>query len=96
MALGLGVAMAGVVTPILSAPAELLPVPRHGRAFGILSACANVGIFVVPPVAGRVRTVTGGYLWPFQAMAAVAIVGVVLALALRAGGRTRPVGRRAD
>jgi hypothetical protein len=48
-----------------------------------------VGIFVIPPLTGRVRTLTEGYSWPFRMMAAVAVTGVVLALILRAGGHTR-------
>jgi MFS family permease len=84
VAAGLGVAMAGIVTPVLSSPAELLPPHRHGRAFGVLSALANVGIFGIPPLAGRVRTLSGGYLAPFLLMAAVAAVGVVIARLARA------------
>jgi ACS family glucarate transporter-like MFS transporter len=80
---GLGVAMSGVVTPILSSPAELLPSHRHGRAFGVLSALANIGVFTAPPLIGHVRTVTAGYLWSFQAMALLAAAGAVLALLLQ-------------
>ena len=76
LGLGLGAAMALVVTPMLSLPGELLPPSHHGRGFGILSTCANAGIFVVPPLAGKVRDISGGYFWPFIMIAALALAGV--------------------
>ena len=87
--LGLGVAMGCVPTPLLSLPVDVVPSARHGRAFGILSACANTGIFLVPPLAGALRDATGAYLWPFLLMAAVAALGMVAALRLPVGNLRR-------
>ncbi len=79
---GLGAAMALVVTPLLSLPGELLPPSHHGRGFGILSTCANAGIFVVPPLAGLVRDNSGGYFWPFALMASLSLAGIAAAVFL--------------
>jgi len=89
LGLGLGLALAAVVTPTMSMPGSVLPPSHIGRGFGILSTCANIGIFAVPPVAGHVRDVSGGYGWPFAIMAAVAVLGVVAAEMLRRGRFTR-------
>jgi ACS family glucarate transporter-like MFS transporter len=97
IAFGLGLAMSGVVTPVLSSPAELLPVERHGRAFGVFSALANVGIFAVPPLAGYARTLTHSDFWSFQVMALVAASGALLALSAhrrRVTRRFHPAGTR--
>jgi MFS family permease len=86
--LGLGIALAAMVTPTMSLPGMLLPPSHIGRGFGILSMCANLGIFAVPPVAGFVRDTSGGYLWPFMLMGGVALLGVAGAEILRRGGFT--------
>jgi len=83
LGLGLGAAMALVVTPLLSLPGQVLPPSHHGRGFGILSTCANAGIFLVPPFAGLVRDGSGGYFWPFIMMAGLALIGMLGAGALR-------------
>ena len=79
LGLGLGAAMALVVTPLLSMPGELLPPSHHGRGFGILSTCANGGIFIVPPIAGLVRDGSGGSFWTFVMTAGLAMAGVFVA-----------------
>lgn len=89
LGLGLGGAMALVVTPLLSMPGEILPPSHHGRGFGILSTCANAGIFVVPPLAGLVRDGSGGYFWSFLMMAGLALVGVLVAGVLNGMTRRR-------
>ena len=86
--LGLGVALAAIVTPTMSLPGTVLPPSHVGRGFGILSTCANVGIFAIPPVAGFVRDLSGGYRWPFLMMAGLAFVGVGAAEMLRRGRYT--------
>ena len=86
--LGLGVALAAIVTPTMSLPGSVLPPSHVGRGFGILSTCANVGIFAIPPVAGFVRDFSGGYRWPFLLMAGLAFLGVGAAEMLRRGSYT--------
>ncbi len=86
--LGLGVALAAIVTPTMSLPGSVLPPSHVGRGFGILSTCANVGIFAIPPLAGFVRDLRGGYRWPFLLMAGLAFLGVVAAEMLRRGRHT--------
>ena len=88
LGLGLGVSLAAMVTPTMSLPGSVLPRTHIGRGFGILSTCANVGIFAIPPLAGYVRDISGGYRWPFLLMAAVAAAGVVAGEILRRGRYT--------
>ncbi len=81
----LGLSLAAVVTPTIALPGVLLPSSHTGRGYGILSTCANVGIFVVPPLAGWLHDLTGSYMWPFLLMGGVAFSGVVAAEILRRG-----------
>ncbi len=83
--LTLGLSLAAVVTPTIAMPGALLPPTHTGRGYGILATCANVGIFVVPPLAGLSHDLSGGYQWPFVIMGVVAAIGVVAATALRRG-----------
>ncbi len=80
--LSLGGSLALVVTPLLSLPGELLPPSHHGRGFGIISTCANTGIFLLPPLAGALRDGSAGYFWPFVLLAGVALAGVFAGAAL--------------
>ena len=91
LALGSGLAL--VVTPLLSHIGEVLPSSHHGRGFGILNTCANLGIFSVPPLTGLVRDGTGAYHWPFLIMASLAALGVVVAELLRRGRYLKGFGR---
>jgi len=75
----LALAMSCLPTPLLTLPVDVLPPSHHGRAFGILAACANGGIVLVPPLAGAVRDASGQYTWPFLLLGAVAAVGLVTA-----------------
>ena len=89
--LGLGAAMALVVTPLLSLPGELLPASHHGRGFGILNTCANGGIFLMPPLAGFLRDGSAGYFLPFIMMAGVGLVGTMAGVGLaRSYGNRKP------
>lgn len=81
----LGLSLAAVVTPTIALPGALLPASHTGRGYGILATCANLGIFVVPPLAGWSRDVSGYYLWPFLIMGVVALVGAMVAEVLRRG-----------
>ena len=79
LGVGLGLALAGVVTPILTLPAQLLSPAQQGRAFGILNACAGLGAATLPPIAGIMRDLTGGYAWPLGLMATAALTGAMVA-----------------
>ena len=91
LALGSGLAL--VVTPLLSHIGEVLPSSHHGRGFGILNTCANLGISSVPPLTGLVRDGTGAYHWPFLIMGSLAALGVLVAELLRRGRYLRGFGR---
>ncbi len=87
--LALGLSLAAVVTPTISLPGALLPDSHTGRGYGILATCANLGIFLVPPLAGWSRDLSGGYVWPFVIMGLAAFVGM-LAAAILGRGRFMP------
>jgi predicted MFS family arabinose efflux permease len=79
----LGVFVAIPPAAVFSSAGELLPERVTGLGFGIMSACHNIGILVGPLIAGRLRDVTGNYLWSFMAMATFAALGVIPMLILR-------------
>ncbi len=81
----LGLSLAAVVTPTITLPGVLLPTTHTGRGYGILATCANLGIVIVPPLAGWMRDLSGGYRWPFVIMGVVAFGGVAAADILRRG-----------
>lgn len=83
---GLGTALAAMVTPLLTLPGQIMSPAYVGRAFGLLSTCANLGIFLVPPLAGLVRDHTGQYLWAFVLMASTAALGAACSEVLRRKG----------
>ncbi len=87
--LGLGLALACIPTPLMSLPADLLSPAHHGRAFGILAACANLGIFLLPPLAGQARDTSGTYLISFLLASGVAAAGALAARWLPAGATRR-------
>ena len=91
----LGLSLAAVVTPTIALPGALLPPSHTGRGYGMLATCANVGIFIVPPVTGIARDLSGGYLLPFFIMGGVALAGVVAADLLRRGRFMPGLSRRA-
>lgn len=84
--IALGASMALIVTPLLSMVGEVLPAAHVGRGFGILASCGNLGIFLFPPAAGRIRDLSGGYAGPFLFLAGLALAGAVAAEMLRRGG----------
>jgi len=90
----LGLSLAAVVTPTITLPGVLLPPSHIGRGYGILATCANLGIFIVPPLAGVARDLSGGYVWPFVIMGLVAFGGVAAADRLRRGHFTPGLSRK--
>jgi len=92
--LALGLALAAVVTPSVTLPGVLLPASHIGRGYGIMATCANLGIFLVPPVVGLARDRSGGYEWPFMITGVVALAGVVAAVVLQRGRFTPGLSRK--
>ena len=94
--LGCGV---GLIMPLTMASAiETVPENRRGAAMGIYQAIYGLGMFAGPVIAGWViegfskasageETIRPGYTANFYAMAAIAVIGGILAVLLTQGRR---------
>ncbi|MFC1867346.1 nitrate/nitrite transporter, partial [Thermodesulfobacteriota bacterium] len=82
-AVSIGVSATIQPTPIFSLSAELLPASVKGVGFGILTTSGAIGMVLGPYITGSLRDVTGGYLSSFNAMAIMALLGVVPTLLLK-------------
>jgi len=94
--LGCGV---GLIMPLTMASAiETVPENRRGAAMGIYQAIYGLGMFAGPVIAGWViegfskasageETIRPGYTANFNAMAAIAVIGGILAVLLTQGRR---------
>ena len=97
--LGCGV---GLIMPLTMASAiETVPENRRGAAMGIYQAIYGLGMFAGPVIAGWViegfskasageETIRPGYTANFYAMAAIAVIGGILAVLLTQGRRRQP------
>ncbi|MFT5234216.1 MAG: MFS family permease [Candidatus Krumholzibacteriia bacterium] len=79
----LGFSMAAVVTPLIALPGILLPSTHTGRGYGILATCANLGILLVPPLAGFARDTSSSYTLPYLLVGGLGLLGAVAAEILR-------------
>lgn len=84
----LGFSMAALVTPIIALPGALLPPSYTGRGYGILATCANLGVFVVPPLAGMAHDATASYTLPYLLVGGLGLLGALAAEMLRRGRYT--------
>lgn len=78
-----GIFIALLTPGIFSLPADLLPEPMIGFAFGILGTTIGIGVSVGPYIVGILRDATGDYLWSFSAMAIFCGLGIIPMLILR-------------
>ncbi len=83
LSISIGIFVALLTPAIFSLPAELLPEPMMGFAFGILGTTLGIGISVGPYIVGSLRDATGDYLWSFAAMAIFSGLGIIPMLILR-------------
>jgi MFS family permease len=73
----IGIFAALVPAPIFSLPPKLVKPENLGLAFGIITACLNIGVLAGPYLAGLVKDVTGDYAFSFYLMALFAIFQTV-------------------
>jgi len=73
----IGVFVAFVPAPIFSLPPKLVKPENMGLAFGIVTACLNIGILAGPYFAGLIKDVTGDYSFSFYLMAIFAVLQAV-------------------
>ncbi len=83
-----GAAHGGFFTVVSPTVAEFFGLRAHGAIFGVILFFGTLGGSVGPILAGRVFDLTGSYDPAFITLAAMAALGLVLALTLR-----RPAGR---
>jgi MFS family permease len=87
-----GVAASLVPAPIYSLPARIVRPQDLGLAFGIMTACLNVGVLAGPYLVGLVRDCTGDYVLGFHLMAVFALL---LTSTIGLFSLLRPRGKRA-
>jgi len=73
----IGIFVAFVPAPIFSLPSKLVKAENMGLAFGIVTACLNIGVLAGPYFAGLIRDVTGDYSFSFYLMAIFAVLQTV-------------------
>jgi MFS family permease len=55
----MGIFSAMIPSPIYSLPPKMIKPENIGLAFGILSTCSSIGLFIAPYLVGKARDVTG-------------------------------------
>ncbi len=61
----MGIFSAMIPAPIYSLPPEMLKPENVGLAFGVISTCSSIGLFVAPYLVGKVKDLTASYTWSF-------------------------------
>ena len=77
-----GFAHGGFFTVVSPTVAELFGTRAHGAIFGGILFFGTLGAATGPIVAGRIFDVTGSYAWAFTGLAAMGVLGLVLATSL--------------
>ena len=92
----LGLSCMGWNALYITLTAEVVPVQNAATAVGTGTTITFTGMFAVPPVFGFIADHTGSYVWSWLALGAWALVGMVVALAIRDGsnrsGLNPPIG----
>jgi ACS family hexuronate transporter-like MFS transporter len=84
----LGLSCMGWNALYITLTAEVVPVRNAATAVGAGATITFTGMFAVPPIFGLIADHTGAYSWSWFALGAWALVGTMVALAIR--DRTRP------
>jgi predicted MFS family arabinose efflux permease len=69
-----GIAASLIPAPIYSLPPKIVRSKNLGLAFGIMTACLNVGVLAGPYLVGLVRDLTGNYVLGFHLMTVFALL----------------------
>ncbi|MDP2932407.1 MAG: MFS transporter [Chloroflexota bacterium] len=81
--LAIGVCQTLIPVPVFALPPDVTSRERLGLAFGILSACLNLGILFGPATVGLIRDVTGSYQVSYLMMAGLAFLVALVMPILR-------------
>src|SRR5262249_37252861 len=92
----LGLSCMGWNALYITLSAEAVPVQNAATAVGAGTTVTFIGMFAIPPVFGVIADHAGSYVWSWLALGAWALLGTVLALAIRdrSGGRAVSTGQR--
>jgi len=79
----LGLSCMGWNALYITLSAEAVPVQNAATAVGAGTTVTFIGMFAIPPVFGVIADHAGSYVWSWLALGAWALLGTVLALAIR-------------
>jgi MFS transporter, ACS family, hexuronate transporter len=85
----LGLSCMGWNALYITLSAEVVPVQHAATAVGAGTTITFIGMFLVPPVFGLIADHTGSYALSWLALAGWSAVGLLVALTVRDGARTR-------
>src|SRR5262249_44784762 len=87
----LGLSCMGWNALYITLSAETVPVQNAATAVGAGTTVTFIGMFAIPPVFGVIADHAGSYVWSWLALGAWALLGTVLALAIRDRSEGTPV-----
>ncbi len=88
MAFVTGLCTVGILTLVLTIPVELQGTKASvASAVGLITSAGNLGSFIIPPVVGQIRDMTGSFLWAVLLLAILGEFIFVLGLPLAETGR---------
>ena len=73
----MGLAVALVPAPIFSLPSKIVEPRNLGLAFGIITACLNIGVLIGPFLAGLARDFSGDYVFSFYILFLFAVLQTI-------------------
>lgn len=79
----IGIFVAFIPAPIFSLPSKLVETKNLGLAFGIMTACLNIGVLLGPYLTGLAKDLTGDYSFSFYIMSLFALLQTITILAFR-------------
>lgn len=79
----IGICAALVPTASYALPARIVDAGRIGLAFGIMTACSNLGTLIGPSAAGALRDATGSWTWPWAGLSGILILGMLASMMIR-------------
>jgi CP family cyanate transporter-like MFS transporter len=86
----LGITFGGIFVLLVAFPAQFSPLNKVGRAAGAILSIGYLGALLGPPIAGRLRDLTGNFSSAFLLSAAVGVAGMGLAFAFPASHPSHP------
>jgi NNP family nitrate/nitrite transporter-like MFS transporter len=87
-----GLCTVGVLTLVLTIPVELKPLaPFLSSALGIIATAGNLGSFLLPPLVGQLRDISGTFLLSITVLAVMGEGMLILSFLLPETGRKHKI-----